>query len=1184
MNKVDIKITASGSEDAKKAITNVQNALKETSNVARKSSTDLALVYGQAFNSIGSKIISLKNIFLGTFATMAFRSVIRPTIRNEEANLAIRNLVRNTEDANRLINDLLTFKTATPLNNAAIEESARQLLSIGVNSKNVTNELKLLGDIAQGNSGVFSKLVDVYSRVGVEGQLGMEGIKQMTESSIPIVDALSSSLGKTKEEVLALAKSGKIDFNSFGKALNQMGGPGGQFFGSMDRLMMNPAKSIEQLSKQIESVTIKIGNLALPALSALAVSTNSFLNGLAKNNALKSFVSDLEKLSTGLNTASRDSKSFFEGLGASNLTVAAGIAGLGVLGTKGIGFAGNFANQLLPTGVINKELKEQEKSIKVNINKILRQSKIIENDTKSFETDLKLALSELKTIENMSEKDFMSDPMNDIFSSYSEALEEKNKKIDELYRVRNKKIKELESLNKEAKSKAIPYKKIRESQQIVQNIGDIIQTTTLITQAITFGYSLGTAIYKGFLESPAMNLWDTLDGKKGMGSSFDRIMKNADEQMTTFDEFLRNRLTESKKSKDDLIKKLTELSPEGFDVTRKTFVGTQMGASQINKVLKLQASELSNDELIKVLEDNKEKLKTAGNGSLFEEYKKLFGLDDATKARIESEQLFKKEVEQFTTFVKNSRNKAFIDLMSGETNTFAIDKYFKITGLDPLKEATGKQLEDLTRIFKNYGNGDVEVGIQLFEKLIENEENATQKLLDARKAHEDAIAKELKDSARRKKDIEDDLAIKEWNRIKDKNNKILEEQNKQLDIELKSIEDAAKKKIEALQKADDMISAAQGIIDDKKYDPKNARKAEKDRQKEEEKTARRITEGMEKMAAGRPVSRLTKDMISAYMGNIRPEELKLFDREVAIAAKLGAQKRKGISDQEGINKQVEAKTIEIEAQKKQNELENRRDNEINDKNIKEIEDKKAARASVEQIGNEFEAVQKAEADMLNAERDLAKAKKDFEAANPLKEYPEEQRIKNDSIFDRVSKNFSEAKKESGIINEQFNKDMAKQEENIINEQFRKDASDKIKEEENRIEEDKKRARENEAEKEFQDSFDRFERENSKNNGDAKDYYDIFNNEKPKGSKLSDRQALLDSRKNRLNDIDPKTGRPMSDRQQLLADRLAAKAAKEWDKLPNQPKAKELSIEQLLTKIVENTLKTSIYAKEFSAIS
>ena len=135
--------------------------------------------------------------------------------------------------ARAFADELRRFAAETPLAFDAVATASQKLLAFGVEADDVTDRLRVLGDVALGNSETFGRLVTVFGQTRAAGGAMAEELLQFTDAGVPLLQALSDELGISVREVRDLASEGGVTFDLVLATLEQLTGEGGRFNDAM---------------------------------------------------------------------------------------------------------------------------------------------------------------------------------------------------------------------------------------------------------------------------------------------------------------------------------------------------------------------------------------------------------------------------------------------------------------------------------------------------------------------------------------------------------------------------------------------------------------------------------------------------------------------------------------------------------------------------------------------------------------------------------------------------------------------------------------------------------------------------------------------------------------------------------------------------------------------------------------
>ena len=201
----------------------LQRIGRSVSDVGRK-----ARKVGRDMRSVGTGLSALLTGPLGAgggFAIKAFSDI-------EQMQVRYGVMLGDQEKGLALVKELIDFAAKTPFQLPGLDSATKQLLSAGVSTTDLNEELKLIGDIAAGTGKPIDELAQIYTKAMNKGKVQTEELNQLSEAGIPILDALVALAGDygneiSKEDVYKAAEKGQIEFRVLREALEKLSGEGG---------------------------------------------------------------------------------------------------------------------------------------------------------------------------------------------------------------------------------------------------------------------------------------------------------------------------------------------------------------------------------------------------------------------------------------------------------------------------------------------------------------------------------------------------------------------------------------------------------------------------------------------------------------------------------------------------------------------------------------------------------------------------------------------------------------------------------------------------------------------------------------------------------------------------------------------------------------------------------------------
>ena len=215
-------------------------------------------------SSFSKMASSMASIGWGTFqagatgAVGALTSLLRKGIQAtdflETSRTAMAGLTGSIQSGNKAMSIAANYWQNNPFQRIDVTNATKQLVQFGRTTGQLGDDLKILGNVSLSTGTDISELARYYARVSASGRAMTMDLEMMSDRGIPIYRELAKALNTSQQGVRKLASEGKIDFETFRKAME----------GAVDPEAM---KSFEDtLSRQTDrlkgSIQILAGQLA----------------------------------------------------------------------------------------------------------------------------------------------------------------------------------------------------------------------------------------------------------------------------------------------------------------------------------------------------------------------------------------------------------------------------------------------------------------------------------------------------------------------------------------------------------------------------------------------------------------------------------------------------------------------------------------------------------------------------------------------------------------------------------------------------------------------------------------------------------------------------------------------------------------------------------------------------------
>jgi len=438
-----VKGVGKDSEKANKPVSDLPNATNPSSNPVGKATKKFEL-FGKTLGVVALGATALTaTLGAGVASLKAFGEI-------ESLETSFISLTGSIEDAKRTVAELTDFTATTPFQLDGVASSARQLITAQGNARGLTEQLRILGDIASVSAVPINELASIYTKGLNKGKIQAEELNQIAERGIPIYQVLAEQFGVAKSEVQDLGSKGKIAFEDLKQAFASMSAEGGIAFGATER----QAQTLQGI------ITTMRDNVKLLA--------SSFGEDLATATGLKGLISEFNAWMSGVREGQKTNKERIDSIKTIN---------------EGLDMQSKFIEQLSEKtqalGEISKRNRAGRASLKSEIGDLNQELALIETKLQSF-TEEEAKIYALEQANKALNEEILTG--TNLRNGENKELVEINKKIDELVEKETK----LNSLRRQstkskrdAKSVSEQIVKLEEHRITVLSKGDLLSESEL---------------------------------------------------------------------------------------------------------------------------------------------------------------------------------------------------------------------------------------------------------------------------------------------------------------------------------------------------------------------------------------------------------------------------------------------------------------------------------------------------------------------------------------------------------------------------------------------------------------------------------------------------------------------------------------------------------------------------------
>lgn len=190
---------------------------------------------------------------------------------NEQAAISFETMLGSATKADRFLRNLQQFAAETPFEFPELQSAASSLISAGINADKVIPIMRTLGDVTSGmgtGSEGVKRATIALQQMSAAGRITGEDLNQLRDAGIPVFDLLAKATGKSKEEVVKLAQSGKLGKKELGQMMQALESGKGleRFSGLMEKQSQSLAGMWSTLKDTVGQGLAGIMSNALPLL------------------------------------------------------------------------------------------------------------------------------------------------------------------------------------------------------------------------------------------------------------------------------------------------------------------------------------------------------------------------------------------------------------------------------------------------------------------------------------------------------------------------------------------------------------------------------------------------------------------------------------------------------------------------------------------------------------------------------------------------------------------------------------------------------------------------------------------------------------------------------------------------------------------------------------------------------
>ena len=253
-------------QNGKQAFSSLQNYITQTKDKNEE--------LGNSFDKLGKKVQNSSNGIgglvksLATYASIGAAltfggSSIQAAMDFGATKQSFQVLTGSKEKGDALSGGLNKLSQDTILG-PEVFKNAQTMMGFGIGAEKVIPTLKMLGDVAMGDSNKLSSLTLAFSQVQAAGKLTGQDLLQMINAGFNPLNEISKTTGKSIGELKKEMEAGGITSNMVTAAFESATGAGGLYNNMLNKLAETPYGKMQQLMGAFEALKVKIGEALMP--------------------------------------------------------------------------------------------------------------------------------------------------------------------------------------------------------------------------------------------------------------------------------------------------------------------------------------------------------------------------------------------------------------------------------------------------------------------------------------------------------------------------------------------------------------------------------------------------------------------------------------------------------------------------------------------------------------------------------------------------------------------------------------------------------------------------------------------------------------------------------------------------------------------------------------------------------
>jgi tape measure domain-containing protein len=185
----------------------------------------------------------------------------------ERTAVAFEVMLGSGEAAKKMLDEIYALGKESPFGAAEFMQSGQTLLNFGASADSVLPTMRMLGDIAAGDSEKLQRMTVVYGQMSAAGRLMGQDLLQMINAGVNPLQEISKRTGESMLQLKKRMEAGGISSGEVAQAFQDATSEGGRFFGMTQRISKTTIGVWMTLKDEIMMLAKDMGGVLLPAVN-----------------------------------------------------------------------------------------------------------------------------------------------------------------------------------------------------------------------------------------------------------------------------------------------------------------------------------------------------------------------------------------------------------------------------------------------------------------------------------------------------------------------------------------------------------------------------------------------------------------------------------------------------------------------------------------------------------------------------------------------------------------------------------------------------------------------------------------------------------------------------------------------------------------------------------------------------